>query len=113
MKVESISLSNTSIPETIPPSEAVSTERKKAQDQVAVQTSDIKVQQEELLDKIKELTDNGTYSVRFEMDDKVEQLIITLVDAEGNVIRQIPSEELMAVMKSLNDLRGNIVDSVS
>ncbi len=113
MKVESISLANTPIAEMVQPSEAVSTDRKKAQDQVAVQTSEVKIQQEELLDMIKELTDNGNYSVRFEMDDRVEQLIITLVDENGEVIRQIPSEEFVAVMKSLDELRGNIVDSTS
>lgn len=73
-----------------------------------------KVQPEELLDKIKSLTDNGSYTVHFELDDKVDEMIITLVDSEtGDVIRQIPPEELLGVMQNLKNLRGNIVKTQS
>lgn len=71
------------------------------------------VQPEELLGQIKALTENGIYSVRFENND-ADQLVVKVVDSETNeVIRQIPPEELMQLTKHLNELRGNIVDTVS
>ena len=73
-----------------------------------------KIQSEELLETIKELTENGTYHVRFEMDTPTNRLIISLIDAEsGEEVRQFPPEELLDTVKALKDLRGNIVDSQS
>ncbi len=71
------------------------------------------IQPEELLSQIKSLTDNGVYSVRFE-NNEANQLIVKVVDSETDeVIRQIPPEELMELTKHLNELRGNLVDTVS
>jgi flagellar protein FlaG len=71
-----------------------------------------KVQPEELLSQIKSLTEDGLYSVRFENDQEVQELVVKVVDRETNeVIRQIPPEELMNLAQRLNDLRGNIVDT--
>jgi flagellar protein FlaG len=73
-----------------------------------------KIQSEELLETIKALTENGTYQVRFEMDNTLNKLIISVIDDEsGEMVRQIPAEELLNTAKALNDLRGNIVDSQS
>lgn len=66
------------------------------------------------LNKIKELTDNGSYSVRFEMNPSSEQLVIRLVDSDtGDLIRQIPSEELMGLAEQLKNLRGSLLDTES
>jgi len=71
------------------------------------------VQPEELFNQIKALTENGAYSVRFENND-AQQLIVKVVDSKTNeVIRQIPPEELMELTKHLNELQGNLVDTVS
>lgn len=71
------------------------------------------VQPEELLSQIKSLTEDGVYSVRFE-SDAANKLIVKVVDSETDeVIRQIPPEELMELTKHLNELRGNLVDTVS
>jgi len=72
------------------------------------------VQPEELLQSIKSLTDNGVYSVRFEMHKETEDLVINLVDQEsGEVIRQIPPDEILGLHKTLADLRGNLVQTES
>ncbi|NOQ46691.1 MAG: flagellar biosynthesis protein FlaG [Desulfobulbaceae bacterium] len=72
------------------------------------------VHSEELLHNIKALTDNGLYSVRFEMFKDTEQLVINLIEIEtGDLIRQIPSEELLSMQMALADLRGNIVETKS
>jgi len=72
------------------------------------------VQPEELLQSIKSLTDNGVYSVQFEMHKETDDLVINLVDQEsGEVIRQIPPDEILGLHKSLADLRGNLVQTES
>lgn len=75
-------------------------------------TSNSQVQPEELLSKIKSLTEDGLYSVRFESDDPSGSLVVKVVDrATDEVIRQIPPEELLTLTQRLNDLRGNLVDT--
>ncbi len=87
---------------------------KEAPEELASEQSSAKsAQPEELLGQIKALTENGVYSVRFENND-LDQLVVKVVDTETDeVIRQIPPEELMELTKTLNELRGNIVDTVS
>lgn len=71
------------------------------------------VQPEELLSQIKSLTDDGVYSVRFE-NNEAQELVVKVVDSKTDeVIRQIPPEELIQLTKHLNELRGNMVDTVS
>jgi flagellar protein FlaG len=73
-----------------------------------------KVSAEELMSKIKELSNHGEYSVRFEVNDDINDLVIKVVSREdGKVIRQIPSEELINISKTLRDLRGLMVDTAS
>ena len=72
------------------------------------------IQSEELLNEIKSLTDDGQYSVRFEKNDDLDELIVKIVDQETDeVVRQIPPEELINLSKHLRELQGNIVDTVS
>jgi flagellar protein FlaG len=71
-----------------------------------------KIASEEILQKIKELTDNGNYSIRFELNEPTKQMVIQLLDAKsGEQIRMIPPEELLTVSQRLDDLRGNLVDT--
>lgn len=79
-------------------------------------TSDNKnaIQPEELLSNIKALTEDGLYSVRFEMHKDTQDLIINLVDSQsGDVIRQIPPKEIVQLHEYMSDLRGNIVNTES
>jgi flagellar protein FlaG len=72
------------------------------------------IQPEELLSNIKALTEDGLYSVRFEMHKDTQDLIINLVDSQsGDVIRQIPPKEIVQLHEYMNDLRGNIVNTES
>lgn len=65
----------------------------------------------ELLNRIKELTDDGAYSVRFEKSQDLNEVVVKLVDSKsGDVIRQIPPEELLGLTKRLNELRAVIVN---
>ena len=72
------------------------------------------IQPEELLKNIKALTENGVYSVRFEVDEMTHDLVINLIDQDtGEVIRQVPSDEILGTRKLLAELRGNIVETES
>ena len=98
--------------------EAVKRNREQAkEDKVTEQTTEAKenqIQPEELLQHIKALTDNGSYSVQFEMHKDTDELVINLIDSKsGDLIRQFPPEEILGVHKILADLRGNIVETQS
>ncbi len=67
-----------------------------------------------LLERINELTEDGAYSVRFEKNRDLNEIVVKVVDSDsGDVIRQIPPEELLGLTKRLNELRGTIVNKQS
>ncbi|MEN8189426.1 MAG: flagellar protein FlaG [Thermodesulfobacteriota bacterium] len=81
-------------------------------EEFASSASSPKIQPEELLKQIKALTDEGLYSVRFENDD-LHNLVVKVVDRDTDeVIRQIPTEELMELTRHLKELTGNFVDTM-
>lgn len=113
MNVEAVNLQSTGQFQLSKASDQVSDSRKKAVDLVqSEQVEKKQVQPEELLQQIKSLTEDGLYSVRFENDERSDGLIVKIVNREnGEVIRQVPSEELLDLTAALEDLRGNLVDT--
>jgi len=93
-------------------SDQVSEARQKANDSVqSEQVESKQVQPEELLSQIKSLTDGGLYSVRFENDER-GGMVVKIVDRENDeVIRQVPAEEILELKATLEDLRGNIINT--
>ncbi len=66
---------------------------------------------EEILDKIKDLTEGGLHSVRFEMEDDINTLVVKVFDRETEeLVRQVPAKELLDSAKHLRDYRGLIVN---
>lgn len=52
--------------------------------------------------------------LRFEIQDNVEDLIVRIVDPETEeVIRQIPSEEMLAIRDRLDELVGFLLDAMT
>jgi flagellar protein FlaG len=89
-------------------------EARKARSDVSAgdQAQKKQIQPEEMLQQIQALTEDGLYSVRFEKDSEIGEMVVKVVDQEsGEVIRQIPPEELLDLSRCLSDLRGNIVDT--
>jgi len=73
-----------------------------------------KVSPDEAQAKIKDLTEDGLYSIRFMINKDIDKLIIQVVDKKsGELIRQIPLEELINVSEKLEDYRGLIVKTES
>ena len=112
MNVEAVSLSGASQFQLSKGSDQVSEARKKADDQVQSEKAVAKqVQPEELLNQIKSLAEDGLYSVRFENDERAG-LVVKIVDRENDeVIRQVPAEEVLKLKSTLEDLRGNLVNT--
>jgi flagellar protein FlaG len=70
-----------------------------------------KVNPEEILEKIKEISDNGKYSVRFEKHDELQEFIVKVVDSETEeVVRQLPPEEILGLKAFMQELSGNVLD---
>ncbi|WP_429884580.1 flagellar protein FlaG [Geoalkalibacter halelectricus] len=81
-----------------------------AEAQPVEKKSEPQVDSVELLNRIKELTDNGAYSVRFEKNQDINDVVVKLVDSKtGDIIRQIPAEELLGLNKQLKDLRAVMI----
>ncbi len=114
MNVEAISSSGNGVQTNLIASDQINTQRKnkeKVADIPQATQEEKQVQPEELLNQIKAVTEDGSYSVRFERDDNSE-LIVKIFDAKTDeVVRQIPSDEILQLKKTLEDLRGNIVDT--
>jgi flagellar protein FlaG len=117
MQVEAINVTGTSLQQLPRASEKIDTARKDiAKDLSGSDTNNASaessVQPEELLNQIKALTENGSYAVRFEKNQELDELIVKVVDTETDeVIRQVPPEELLGVRANLEELRGKIVNT--
>ncbi|WP_457572972.1 flagellar protein FlaG [Desulfolithobacter sp.] len=117
MNVDAITMTTASPPRTQEPVDQINRQRQDEKENKPVEAGTQKqnmIQPEELLDQIKSITEGGVYSVRFEKDSDINELIVKVVDQETNeVIRQIPPEELVNLSKHLQELSGNIVNTVS
>lgn len=117
MNVDTITMATASPPRTQEPADQINRQRQQEKDNKPVEAGTQKqsmIQPEELLEQIKSITEGGVYSVRFEKDSDINELIVKVVDQKTKeIIRQIPPEELVNLSKHLQELRGNIVDTVS
>lgn len=116
MKVESVNFAERQLLKSVPADDSRDIEERAAKEETpSSEALDQKlVHGEELLEKIKSLTDEGTYSVRFEMNDTLGKMIVRVVDPENDeVIRQLPAEEILGMMEMMHELRGQIVDSAT
>lgn len=116
MQIESLVQGEVSAPRPHPVATGqIRHERQAGTPASAPHKSDIKVAPEEVLKRIRALTDGGTHSVHFEMDRDVNMLVIRVYESSTNeLIRQIPAESLLETAKALDDYRrGLIVDDKS
>jgi flagellar protein FlaG len=73
---------------------------------------DSKISPSEILDKIRKISEDGLYSVRFEKSDKLDEFIVKIVNPETDeVIRQIPPEDILGAKAKMMEFTGNIVRS--
>ncbi len=114
MNIDALTSTGNTAPGKPIASEHIAMQRKnkeKVADEPQVEAVEKLAQPEELLSQIKAVTEDGAYSVRFERDDQAE-LIVKIFDNETDeIIRQIPADEILQLRETLEDLRGNIVDT--
>ncbi len=114
MNVDTMSSPGGSIQHQLKPAEQIDTARKNKDSLTADKETAVaspKIQPEELLDQIKSVTQDGLYSIRFEQDDDMSQLVVKIFDNETQqVIRQMPAEELLNFKATFAELVGNLVD---
>ncbi len=114
MMIETIGAATASPPRVNEPVQKVEKQRQDIEQQPQVDSEKSQIQPEELLKQINALTEDGVYSVRFEQDDTADQLVVKIVDNETDeIIRQIPPEELINLTKHLQEMSGNLVNTVS
>jgi len=116
MQVQSVDVSGSLLEKTSRGADSVSADRTKLKNgffSVSDGSQGEPVQPEEILSKIKGLTENGLYSVRFENSQEFDELIVKVVNPETDeVIRQVPAEEILGIRSKLAELRGNMVNTV-
>ena len=53
------------------------------------------------------MLENSQRSLQFKMDDSTSQVVMSIVDKKtGEVIRQVPSEEVLALAKRMQETQG-------
>ncbi len=115
MNVEAMNIAGNTLPRLSDSAEKIDSDRKVKEDiSQEPQTDKHQIAPEELLKQIKNLTEEGLYSVRFERDEIGDQLVVKIVNRNTDeLIRQLPAEELLNIRVVLDDLRGNIVNTRS
>ena len=90
-------------------------ERQPSRHDAVPQATDKRVSAEEFLKKVAALTDGGMHSVRFEMDQDVNMLVVKVFDSgTQELLQQIPAESLLGTTKALQEYRrGMLVDDQS
>jgi flagellar protein FlaG len=64
-------------------------------------------QVEQMVKEVKQVVEQVAQNLRFSVDESTGRTVITVTDAATKeVIRQIPSEEMLAVARALGRLQG-------
>lgn len=67
-------------------------------------------QLEQATDRVRDFVQPITRNLNFSIDKDTDQLVVKVIDTETKtVIRQIPSEEMLAIAKALDNLQGLLV----
>ena len=63
-------------------------------------------------DEINSTMEAWNTGMRFEIDEDTQQLVVSVIDTNsGEVLRQIPSEEVLHVAKMIAQFQGNFVST--
>lgn len=72
---------------------------------------------EKLRDVLKfanEALEGAENSLRFRIDESIDRPVVSVVDKDtGDIIRQLPSEELLRIAKSIETMKGVLFDSLT
>ncbi len=69
------------------------------------------VDRKEAMDRIEQAAVIFNRKIRLEVEEDLNIMIVKVIDSDsGEVIRQIPSEELVALSKNAKDLKGLLIN---
>ena len=67
---------------------------------------------EDAFDEINHAMQAWDTGMRFEIDEDTHKLVVSIIDSKsGDVIRQIPSEEVLHVAKMIAQFQGNLIST--
>ena len=70
------------------------------------------VKPEEAFEEINSAMQAWATGMRFELDEDTQRLVVSIIDTQsGDVLRQIPSEEVLHVAKMIAQFQGNFVST--
>ncbi len=61
---------------------------------------------QEVTDEIKSYLSDLNISLNFKVDDKTNNLVVQVLDDNGELIRQLPPEDVLKLREKLKELRG-------
>src|SRR5690606_29023087 len=74
--------------------------------------TDAGVKPEDAFEEINSAMEAWATGMRFELDEDTQQLVVSIIDTQsGEVLRQIPSEEVLHVAKMIAQFQGNFVST--
>ena len=92
------------------PEESVVPEVPAIDSQAAVKLKDLMTEIKEAVEIANETLIAKNKSVRFTIDETLDRAIVTVVDKKtGEVVRQLPSEEMLNVARNIEELKGLLV----
>ena len=75
----------------------------------AAQTPTVE-QVKQAVSKANQYLQSQSAAVQFSVDARTEQVVVRIVDSETKkLIRQIPSEEMMAISEALDNMSGSLI----
>ncbi|WP_458735487.1 flagellar protein FlaG [Zobellella taiwanensis] len=100
-------------PAPLTPAQAEATQTRQAV-QATTETGDAHLSAEQLKDmagQMQEFIGSFNRSLQFRVDEDSGRNVVTVLDDQGEVIRQIPSEELLEVVARLAEASGGLIDT--
>lgn len=77
---------------------------------VATEAAPAPAQERAALDEVNQTLRMASIGVQFEFDKEADKMIVKVVDVEsGELIRQMPSEEVVRISRALGKLQGLLV----
>ncbi len=68
---------------------------------------------EQVLEEANQEFENLNYAIRFQIDDQSSEVVVKVVDKDsGEVIKQIPPEELVRMRERFDEIAGHLVEEV-
>ena len=64
------------------------------------------------VDKVNQVLEQSNRAIEFSIDPDIKTVVVKLIDKQdGSVLRQVPSQEMLAIAKSLDQMQGLLVRS--